>query len=274
MSATQEGHKPRTIAVLMEQDGSTRALLERLHETFNRTARIITIDSNDIRFRNALDDIDVLFIPGVKRTSQHYRHRLGYEGGVKIKNWVKNGGTAVGLCQGAYLLTKTFKYTDKHNNKAVRTIHPSTGIFEGTAYGPVEDYIDWEERENPFIDYNVARLEFNDAARGAACYDHGPWLKLSDSAEAEEYNIIARFSDIKDKPIAIASRRYGKGKAIFSGVLPEITGHAMASIDEDSIPKHTPNRHHFTTGIRFAKKLAAHEEQRQLVWNRLMAEIK
>ncbi len=133
--------KPQTttIAVLIEDGATARYLMEQLSRTFNQSARVIAISSNDIRRNNILDRTDTLFIPGVRRASQAYRENLGAEGGRMIKDWVRKGGTVVGLCQGGYLLTECFHYNDKYSGRT-RIIRPTTGIFEGIAHGPIREY--------------------------------------------------------------------------------------------------------------------------------------
>lgn len=267
----------KTITVLIEDGATAGYLLKALRETFNGTARVQALNTAQLLKRDSdkksqLDKTDVLFIPGVRRASQAYREKIGDKGGKAIKNWVKNGGTIVGLCQGGYLLTKEFRYKDKYSGET-RVIRPSTGIFQGVAFGPVHEYTSWDERENPFADHRVAKLAFNDAAAGAACYAHGPWLEISAKAKAHEYNIIARYDDIKDKPVAIATRHYGKGKAIFSGVVPEISGLDIPGMDDRLAAGASIEAAHAQTGADFARKLAAHEPGRRVVWNRLISEI-
>lgn len=268
----------KTIAVLIEAGATAGYLLSSLKDEFNGKANVITINSQDVLKtslfgNNVLDKTDVLFIPGVQRASSSYREGLGQKGGQKIRQWVKNGGTAIGLCQGAYLLTKKFQYADKYSG-VTRVIHSPCGIFEGVAHGPIHDYTNRQDLENPFADHHVAKLEFNDAAKGAACYAHGPWLELPENASPEEYQVIARYADIHKQPIAIAKRQFGKGKAVFCGVVPEISGEEMGAVDSRLISGNTPNAHHLRTGILFAQNLAAHEAERQKTWDRLIAEIK
>lgn len=263
----------KTIAVLVEDGATVGYLIPLLKKTFNKQARVIAINSADIRQNNILAHTDVLFIPGVRKASSAYRNGLGFDGGQKIKDWIAAGGKAAGLCQGAYLLTEKFQYADKYSG-VTRFMHSPCGVFEGIAHGPVAKYTNRQNLDNPFIDHHVAKLTFNDAATGAACYAHGPWLELSDNADPAKYDIIARFAEVHGNPIAMAASKYGKGKAIFCSVVPEIAGGEMAKIDDRLLSANTPNAEHIRTGIRFARELAAHEKERQTVWNRLMAEIK
>ncbi len=72
----------------------------------------------------------------------------------------------------------------------------------------------------------------------------------------------------------MAARQYGKGKAVFSGVVPEISGIELSKTDDRLLPQNTKIAAHLRTGLRFARDLAAHEPQRELTWKRLMAEIR
>ena len=262
----------KTIAVLVEEGATAGYLVTRLKETFNEKARVITISSADIRYRQILDQTDILFIPGVRRASDAYRNNLGADGGRKIKDWVKKGGTAVGLCQGGYLLTEQFRYANKYTG-LTRIIHSPCGIFEGIARGPIDEYTDHNDLKNPFSDHAVAKLDFDNGEKGAACYAHGPYLELFKKADPKEYKIIARFSEVRGNPVAIASRQYGKGKAIFSAVVPEISGMDMAQTDDRLLEESGLMSEYMRAGLRYARKLAAYENERQIVWNRLMKEI-
>jgi len=257
----------RKIAVLIEDGATAGYLISELQKTFKR-ASISTINCEDIKNNNALDSADLLFIPGVQRASATYRNGLGLAGGNAIKEWIRQGGTAVGLCHGAYLLTEKFQYADKFSG-VTRLIHSPCGVFEGMAYGPISDYTDRQNLDNPFIDHHVAKLQFNDASFGAACYAHGPFLKIDPKSNSNDYSVIARFADIRDNPVAIASRKYGKGKAIFCSVVPEVMGAEMGSTDERFISR-VP---FYETGIKFSKELQKHETERAHVWNKLTNEL-
>lgn len=71
--------------------GNTRFLLEQRYETPVmpvRTERIARAD---------LDDIDVLILPEQSRRSGSYKDMLGQAGAEALKDWVREGGTLIGL---------------------------------------------------------------------------------------------------------------------------------------------------------------------------------
>lgn len=259
----------KTIAVLIEPGATVSDLLPQLRKTFNEKARIITISGADIRHRNILDKIDALIIPGVSSKSSSYRNSLMHDGGGKIKDWVKQGGTVLGFCQGAYLLTEKFQYADKISG-VTHIIHSPCGIFKGMAHGPIREYTDRNDLHNRYADHRVAKLEFNDAARGASCYVHGPWLE---PAQDEKIKIIARYAEIPGKPVAIAVKTFGKGKAIFCGVEPDVTGFPTSTMDEKNVSA-GKDAQMYRTAVRFARELAKEEPLRKLTWDRVIAELK
>lgn len=66
-----------------------------------------TITTSDIA-NNVLDSIDAIIIPGGGGSRQYLN--LGVENHKKIKQFIANGGGAVGICAGAYLFSNTPDY--------------------------------------------------------------------------------------------------------------------------------------------------------------------
>lgn len=268
----KKAQNKKIIAIYAEGNISTGSLFQRLRESFNPRAHDIRmITTRDILERHILDnpDVSVLFMPGVKNESRSYRDLVTDKGWRTISDYIEKGGIYVGLCAGAYLATELFHYHDKQNN-IHRTIKPTLKIFEGTARGPIDEYtqvIDWG---NEWATHAIARLSFNEAAgykgEGRACYTLGPCLTLPPEIEQRpDYKIIARYADIPGTPIAIASRHFGQGKAIFCGVVPEVSSRDVPlTVD---IP-------HIKGAQDFARRLHPYEKQRARTWNALVNEIK
>jgi glutamine amidotransferase-like uncharacterized protein len=266
-----------SIAVYDNGRVSTGSLLHRLRLTYPGR-RILTITTDDIVNGNVLDNgVGALFMPGVHNHQSSYRDDVTPQGWRKIENFIRGGGAYVGICAGAYLATARFQYCDPDTG-VTRVIHAPLPAFEGEAFGPIPQYTYANGARTRWSDHAVARLAFNRAAgyegEGAACYSLGPYLTLPPgTASRPDYKIIARFADVPGAPIAIASRRIGKGIAVFSGVVPEISGLDMDSFNRQG----TMTLHHDcrdrAAAQAFAAALAAKEPERARTWNAIVREI-
>ncbi len=268
--------QPKIIAVYAEKPAAVSALMDNLRQSFNEQAFIIRkVTAEDIIHGRALtENTHAFFLPGTTRDDSSYREALGHKGMENIKTYVQNGGIYVGICAGAYLAAEQFFY----NGRAANDTHEvkPLGFFKGTAYGPLPDYSKaGQQPDNPWANHAVVRLHFNNAAEdceigilGAACYAQGPWLDLSDDAEETGHKIIACYADVQGNPIAIASRRFGAGKAIFCGVLPEVGGLEITHVEKE----------HLISGIEsatdFSQELTKHENLRSKTWEKIMKEIR
>lgn len=261
----------KTIAVYSEGQVSTGSLFYRLKQSFGAAA-VRPVTAAQMR-GGALEDAAALFLPGVQDDSQTYRDRLTPETCGAIASYVEKGGTSIGLCAGAYISARRFHYTNRINGLK-KTIDSPLAFFDGEAFGPIARYSRSGDDSHRWSNHAVAHLAFNEAAghhgEGRACYALGPWLELSDEARKDpDYRIIARYADVPGTPVAVASRKIGKGKAVFCGVLPEISGLDMPHTSE----RMSPGAPHLDAGRAFARDLARHEAARQKVWNALLAEI-
>ena len=269
------------IAVYSEGAVSTGSLLHRLRQTYPAGAfDIRTIGTADITEKKILESgkIHALFMPGVQDDSRSYRDLVTLDGWNRIRAYIEEGGAVVGLCAGAYLATANFEYLNYANGE-LRKLYSPLDIFEGKAFGPIPQYTNTSGRPgHKFANHAVARLAFNEAAgyrgEGAACYALGPYLTLPPEIAARpDYKIIARYADVPGQPIAIASRRVGKGVAVFCGVVPEVSGADMPAIDQRLTYAAFNRDEDVAAGQAFAQALAAHEDGRRRTWEILVAEI-
>lgn len=97
-----------------------------------------TITTGDIA-NGALKDLDAIIIPGGEGVTQYMN--LGEENMERIRNFIRSGKGAVGICAGAYLFTDTPGYACMHINggKAIDIVHDNRGhgisAFSLTAEG-------------------------------------------------------------------------------------------------------------------------------------------
>jgi glutamine amidotransferase-like uncharacterized protein len=217
-------------------------------------------------------------MPGVQNHKSSYRDDVTVEGWREIQRYIENGGAYAGLCAGAYLATARFEYRDPDTGN-VKNLESTLAAFEGKACGPIAQYTNPNRERHIWADHAVAKLAFNRAAgfsgEGAACYSLGPWLELPPEIAARpDYKIIARFADVPGQPVALASRKMGKGIALFSGVVAEISGTDMGSFNAQHTMQAYPQDENRRAGYAFAAALAAHEPARARTWDIMMAELK
>lgn len=130
-----------------------------------------------------------------------------------IYDYVKNGGSYLGICAGAYFGSS---YVEFDKNQKLEVLGKrELSFFKGKAIGPA-------------FGPNTFKYKSQFGARGAmisfkplekcfrACHNGGCYFeedKLDNDIE-----VIARYEEIENKPAAIIKCKVGKGVAILSGV--------------------------------------------------------
>ena len=177
-----------------------------------------TITTGDIA-NGVLKDLDAIIIPGGEGTTQYMN--LGEENMERIRNFIRSGKGAVGICAGAYLFTDTPGYACMHINggKAIDIEHDNRGhgisAFSLTAEGK-KLFPELAKRDKSYV-----------------MYYEGPVLVKSDSVPLpytamammetdvhEEGNAPANMTN--NRPFFIANE-YGKGRVFSSISHPEAT---------------------------------------------------
>ena len=159
------------------------------------------LDSNDIR-NNNLSGIDILIIPG--GWSWDYHKVLGATGETSIKNFVDNGGTIIGICAGAYYLSKRIIWEGRLYTYSLKLINV-------TAMGPKEGY-PWPTSGIVNITLATELACSLDRKVVKALYYGGPEFIEVGSDVA----ILAYYAD--DLKPAIVMGKYGKGTVVLIGV--------------------------------------------------------
>ena len=177
-----------------------------------------TITTGNIA-NGVLRDLDVIIIPGGEGATQYMN--LGVENMERIRNFIRSGIGAVGICAGAYLFTDTPGYACMHINggKAIDIEHDNRGhgisAFSLTAEGK-KLFPELANRDRSYV-----------------MYYEGPVLVKSDSIPLpytamammetdvhEEGNAPANMTN--NRPFFIANE-YGKGRVFSSISHPEAT---------------------------------------------------
>lgn len=187
---------------------SANALLDYFR---HENARFVT--GADLQKNNWIFDTTLLIVPGGR--SLPYYEKLGDTGNKNIIAYVEQGGTYWGFCAGAYYAcTKTlFSEGLPLELKLPGELH----FFEGNAIGPVfaETEFAYQSESGACIvdviwkDQHTYPVYFN----GGCYFEHADTFKNTE--------ILACYAS-NQKPAIIACT-YGKGRAILSGVHPELS---------------------------------------------------
>lgn len=175
------------------------------------------IESSDIA-SGCLDTLDAIIIPGGGGSRQYLN--IGYENRIKIMDFIRNGGGAVGICAGAYLFSNTEGYACMKLNgaKAIDIEHDNRG-----------------HGLSKFTLNEAGRVLFPELANSDTSfvmYYEGPvFVNAEDSIEYEIFAMME--SDVHEegnapenmtngKPFFIGNE-YGKGRVFSSIAHPEAT---------------------------------------------------
>lgn len=177
-----------------------------------------TITTGDIA-NGVLKDLDVIIIPGGEGTTQYMN--LGEENMERIRNFIRSGKGAVGICAGAYLFTDTPGYACMHINggKGIDIEHDNRGhgisAFSLTAEGK-KLFPELAKRDKSYV-----------------MYYEGPVLVKSDNIPLPYTTMAIMETDVHEegnapanmtnnRPFFIANE-YGKGRVFSSISHPEAT---------------------------------------------------
>lgn len=177
-----------------------------------------TITTGDIA-NGVLKDLDAIIIPGGEGAMQYMN--LGEENMERIRNFIRSGKGAMGICAGAYLFTDTPGYACMHINggKAIDIEHDNRGhgisAFSLTAEGK-KLFPELAKRDKSYV-----------------MYYEGPVLVKSDSIPLPYTTMAIMETDVHEegnapanmtnnRPFFIANE-YGKGRVFSSISHPEAT---------------------------------------------------
>ena len=239
----------KKIAVFSGDNVATSDLTTRLRESFLGAA-IGKIHADSLADPQTLNDNTLAFIlPGVNSDNSPYNDQLGAEGNTIIRRL-----TACTALLYDVLYAPPWLETPKARK-------PGLDFFNGLARGPLPGRAHKEHLIYRFRDCNVTAVSYADGNKKAGiAYGNGPAFYPHDTAS--DLEIIARYEDSPDRPIAIAARPVGKGLAIFVGVLPYI-GY-----------NHEPGLLTPPVIRRLINDLRPHEQARRELWDMIVSKIK
>ncbi|WP_348662795.1 BPL-N domain-containing protein [Chlamydia vaughanii] len=159
----------------------------------------------------------LLIIPG--GADRPYHKMLHGLGTARIDNYIREGGSYLGICAGSYFACKSLCFDEPSG--MVYVADRGLGFFPGRAIGPAYGKV--FSYTSP-IGVRAASLIFDNLGKsGRALFNGGPCFENADSYP--EIDIEARYEDLPNQPAAIISRRLEKGFVVLSGLhieyLPE-----------------------------------------------------
>jgi glutamine amidotransferase-like uncharacterized protein len=166
--------------------------------------------------RSGLGGFTMLVVPG--GDMYQYSQDLSSTGKASIRNFIRSGGSYMGICGGAYFAAEKVIW------RGQLLPMQALGLFPGTAEGPINEIV-------PYPDYGMAELEIDDRNHPITqgrpnplwiLYYWGPALSPDSKGGVA---ILAR-SKVGDKPMMVALN-YGVGRVFL------IATHAEVEEDDD-----------------------------------------
>ncbi len=196
-------------------------------------------------------DTSLLVLPGGRDIPFHLS--LKGEGNQRIKRYVENGGSFLGICAGAYYGCGKVEFDLGRKLEVVgsRELAFFPGIARGPAYGLDTFRYQSEFGARAALISNHLEEETLRSYYNGGCY----------FVEAEQYahvKVLSRYLDIEGHPAAIIEIPVGKGKVILSGVHIE-----MGAVHSQPVP--------FKQAMMQA--LAPYEEKRKRFFEQLLIRL-
>ncbi|MBE9511880.1 MAG: hypothetical protein IMY71_13500, partial [Bacteroidetes bacterium] len=157
-----------------------------------------------------LNDFKLLCIPG--GDMYRYSQDLSQDGKKKIKNFINDGGSYIGICGGAYFASETVIW---QGNQLSMT---PLGLFQGSAEGTIDSIVPYPQRgmcQVNIVD-TVHAITHSISTPQWILYYWGPVLKPKTS----EVTILGKYSAVNQP--AILAFDYGQGRVFITGTHPEI----------------------------------------------------
>lgn len=191
--------------------------------------KLATITADQIR-SYGLEKFSIFVMPGGR--DRPYHAALQGTGNERIREFVENGGTYVGICAGAYYGCSRVEF-DKGFPLEVCEDR-ELKFFDGIAVGPAYGKGTFE-----YTSEKGARKAKLKCANGILhVYYNGGCTFEGDLSKVE---ILARYLDLPDHPPAIIQCTVGKGRAILSGVHIEL-GHLTENISSNQVKMEMKDR--------------------------------
>ncbi|MFW9848832.1 MAG: BPL-N domain-containing protein [Candidatus Thorarchaeota archaeon] len=175
-----------------------------MYEWMNATVEFV--DENDV-LENRLYGYDIFVIP--PGNLPEYSVKLGSDGKEKIREYIRNGGSFVGVSRGAHFACEIANVYSTVNNWGLN-------LFNGTGLGPVDGYLD-PHMYVANINKTLSGFDFSSLPDSMTMMG---WESIRFIPENNvPLNVIASYST-NNQP-AMISYGYGQGTVFLSGIHPE-----------------------------------------------------
>lgn len=255
------------------EDNDPTVPLQTLRDYFHCTLYDVrTVTARDIVERDALGQRTLaFFLPGANKGSR-YADKLAGDGNKKVREFVENGGTFVGICAGAYYACEKIEWAfDNPAEKIDRS--PGLDLIAGIARGPHRHlvapngtHVDWTGAGVTTVIHSIRNGSFQTSS---VLYWGGPALRIDENDP--DTTVLARFAAVPDHPPAIVRRKVGRGQALALGVHPEYSGSRILNHIQKS-PDLWPEATH-SRGRDIGCKLMENDDSRRKLWNIVMNRI-
>ena len=167
------------------------------------------MDSKALKSENWEKETALLVIPGGRDI--YYHQALDGDGTSKIRTFVEEGGSYLGICAGAYFGAGAIEFEKGGSYEvcAQRSLAFFPGLAEGPVYGKNKYQIDGLQG------LEAARISWNDRSFHAF-YNAG--CRFVKAQEFPGVSVLSSYLELEGDPAAIISCKIGQGKAVLSGV--------------------------------------------------------
>jgi glutamine amidotransferase-like uncharacterized protein len=170
-----------------------------------------------------LDNAKLLIMPG--GADLYLCEKLNGIGNEKIRSFVKNGGSYLGICAGAYYACSSLDWNDGEIDGS-----RELAFYEGTCTGPVYKWV--EDKNNVYNGSWIQAVEIK--TNDATLVTHYNGGGIFSEPNTHSVDVIARYSSLPNTPPAVISGTFGKGRYILSSPHIEKFGHLLS----DGLYKH------------------------------------
>ena len=167
------------------------------------------------------DSCALLVMPGGRDLP--YQHDLGGKANARIRDWVKRGGKYLGFCAGAYYASRSVEFEAGTSLEVVgeRELDFFPGICRGTVFPGFAYDTEAGAREVVLeLERTAWRNSWSQSPDKVAVWYNGGGAFILDRPLAD-VEVLARYSDLPDGPIAGVRCVVGQGLAVLWAVHPE-----------------------------------------------------
>jgi glutamine amidotransferase-like uncharacterized protein len=217
--------KRHSIKIYNDKGVERRSLPLLLNEL--KSWEVSFISCHDIIHTPWESDTDVFIMPGGRDIPYH--QALKGEGNQRIRKYVEEGGSFLGICAGAYYGCREVEFNRGMELEVLGL--RELAFFPGTARGPA--YGAGSFRYHSEFGAKAALISNNFESKALRSYYNGGCYFV-DAQCHPHIQVISNYLEIENCPAAIIEIPVGKGKAILSGVHIEIgTSHPPAHLKEE-----------------------------------------